>query len=313
MDFDEPAGLQYIRNKSYAAFGQADWHLTRKLTVTTGVRVTREDRETTADSLITDNGAWSELNPVSVNGVALGGFASNAASGALTAGINSATQLSLADLVASKYFGVPITAVPGAPYASLTPQQQRQEPMKATIRLSQAGVLCYPTVAQPFKKTQPAFVLSPRYKISDSETAYVSYQYGEKAGISQLVNGISYLVAPEKNPSYEIGLKSSLLDRTLILNVDLYLTRIRNYQQAVRVLDQYTTNLNIQNGVTPATAYTSATGNVPKVESRGVEVDAIYAGIRNATIRLSGAYTDAFYKDFPNSAQPVENGYTGAP
>jgi outer membrane receptor protein involved in Fe transport len=313
MDFNAPAGLQLIRNKSYAAFGQADWHLTRKLTVTTGIRVTREDRETTADSLIRDNGAGSELNPVSINGVALGGFASNAATGALAAGGNSAVQLNLADLVANKYFGVPVTAVPGAAYASLTAAQQRQVADAKAIRLSQVGVLFYPTVAQPFKKTQPAFVLSPSYKISDSETAYVSYQYGEKAGIAQLVNGISYLVAPEKNTSYEIGLKSSLLDRTLILNVDFYLTRIKNYQQAVRLLDQYTTNLNIQNGVTPATAYTSATGNVPKVESRGVEVDAIYAGIRNATIRFSGAYTDAFYKDFPNSAQPVENGYTGAP
>jgi outer membrane receptor protein involved in Fe transport len=313
MDFNAPAGLQLIRNKSYAAFGQADWHLTRKFTVTTGVRVTREDRETTADSLITDNGAGAELNPVSINGVALGGFASNATTGVLTAAANSATQLSLADLAANKYFGVPIAAVPGAAYGSLTAAQQRQVADAKAIRLSQVGVLFYPTVAQPFKKTQPAFVVSPRYKFNDSETAYVSYQYGEKAGISQLVNGVSYLVAPEKNTSYEIGLKSSLLDRTLILNVDFYLTKIKNYQQAVRILDQYTTNLNIQNGVTPATAYTSATGNVPKVESRGVEVDAIYAGIRNATIRFSGAYTDAFYKDFPNSAQPVENGYTAAP
>ena len=34
---------------------------------------------------------------------------------------------------------------------------------------------------------------------------------------------------------------------------------------------------------------------------------------RTRTIRFSGAYNDAYYADFPNLAQPVENGYPGAP
>jgi iron complex outermembrane receptor protein len=313
MDFNSPAGLQYIRNKSYAVFAQADWHLTHALTVTTGARATREDRETTADSLITSDGDGGALDPASVNGVALGGFASNASTGALTAGVNSTAQLSVADQVANRYFGIPITSVPGAAYGKLTAAQLAQVAAAKAIRLSQVGVLYYPINAQPFKKTQPAFVVSPSYKFSENETGYLSWQYGEKAGISQVVNGISDLVQPEKNTSYEIGLKSSLLHRTLILNADAYLTTIRNYQQNVRVVDQYTTNLNILNGVQPQIAYTTTTGNVPKVESRGIEVDAIYAGVPNLNIRFSGAYSDAFYKSFPNSAQPVENAYPGAP
>ena len=56
----------------------------------------------------------------------------------------------------------------------------------------------------------------------------------------------------------------------------------------------------------------AATGNVAKVQSKGIEFDGVYAGIKNTTIRFSGAYTDARYKDFKNSAQPNENGYTGA-
>jgi iron complex outermembrane receptor protein len=314
MDYNSPAGYQYIRNKSYAVFAQADWHLTRKLTVTTGARATREDRETTSDSLITNNGDGAALNPVSVpSGVQLGGFSSNATTGGLIAGANSAAQLGLADQVASRYFGAPVSAVPGAAYAGLTAAQQAQVAAAKAIRLAQLGVIYGPTVAQPFKKTQPAFVISPSYKFSDTETGYISWQYGEKAGIAQVVNGISDLVQPEKNNSYEIGLKSSLLHRTLILNADVYLTDIKNYQQSVRIVDQYTTNLNIQNKVTPVTAYTSTTGNVPRVQSKGVEVDAIYSGIPNLSVRFSGAYIDAFYKSFPNSAQPVENGYTGAP
>ena len=63
---------------------------------------------------------------------------------------------------------------------------------------------------------------------------------------------------------------------------------------------------------TPSIAYTSATGNVPLVKVKGVEIDGVYAGIPNTTMRFSGAYNDAYYADFPNLAQPVENGYPGA-
>jgi iron complex outermembrane receptor protein len=313
MDYNSPAGLQYIRNKSYAAFAQADWHLTKKFTVTTGARATREDRETTSDSLITNNGDGAALNPVGFpNGVQLGGFASNATTGALPAGANSAAQLSLADQVANRYFGAAITLVPGAAYGKLTSQQQAQVAAAKAIRLAQLGVVYGATNAQPFKKTQPAFVISPSYKFSDTETGYISWQYGEKAGIAQVVNGISDLVEPEKNNSYEIGLKSSLLRHTLTLNADVYLTNIKNYQQSVRIVDQYTTNLNIATGVIPTTAYTSTTGNVPKVQSKGIEIDAFYVGIPNLSLRFSGAYINAFYKSFPNSAQPLENGYPNA-
>lgn len=45
---------------------------------------------------------------------------------------------------------------------------------------------------------------------------------------------------------------------------------------------------------------------------KGLEVDGVFAGIRNTSVRFAGAYTDARYQYFPNSAQPLENGFTGA-
>ncbi len=83
----------------------------------------------------------------------------------------------------------------------------------------------------------------------------MSWQHGEKAGISQFVNGISNLVEGEKTNAYEIGLKTVLLNDTLVFNTALFYMDIDNYQQSVRIVDEYTTNLNIQNGVTPSTAY----------------------------------------------------------
>lgn len=311
MAYNSPTGLQSIKNKSLALFAQANWKLSDPLTLTTGIRFTREDRNNTGSSFIRDNGNGAELNPAEAgplnNRVQLGGFASDSV-GALTTG-NSAEQLRLADFTAQKYFGAAATATPGEAYNNLSAAQKRQVADAKAIRASAIGVVFNKTRAEPFRDIQPALVISPTYKINDNLTAYVSAQYGEKAGISQFTNGISNKIDAEKTTSYELGFKSALLDKKLILNANLFFTRVRDFQQSVRVVDTYGTQLDANGN----TVYTSATGSVPKVESKGLEFDGIYAGIRNTTIRFSGAYTDARYKEFPNAAQPAENGWTGAP
>jgi hypothetical protein len=75
----------------------------------------------------------------------------------------------------------------------------------------------------------------------------------------------------------------------------------------VQVFDDYRTAL------TGQATYVSATGNVAKVQAQGLEVDGVYSGIRNTSLRFSGAYNKAIYKDFKNSAQPAENAWDGAP
>ena len=306
MNNNSPAGIQQIENRSAAIYGQGNWHLTDKVTVTAGARLTHDDRQTTGSSGIVDNGFGASLNPVSVNGVALGGFSSSG-TGALLAG-NNAAQLALADSVASQYFGVKATGIAGGAYKSLTAAQLQQVADAKNIRATNAGVMFNTTSAQPFIGNSPTINISPAYKFDDTLTAYVSAQYGEKAGISQFVNGVSDLVKPEKTTSFEIGFKSLLLNKTLVLNSDLFLTTVRDYQQAVRVVDTYTTALQ-NNG---QFAYATATGNAARVESTGIELDANYSGIEHFNIRVAGAYNDTFYKNFANSAQPVENGYAGA-
>ncbi|CAN7267500.1 TonB-dependent receptor [Pseudoduganella sp. LjRoot289] len=306
MSFNSPAGVQDIRNKSAAIFAQANWHLSEPLTLTTGIRATHENRKNKGHSLVNNYGNAAELNPVSVNGVQFGGFSSDSL-GQLRAG-NSAAQLGVADAAANKYFGAPAGAVPGSAYAGLTDAQKRQVADAKAIRLSQVGVVFNDTEAAPFKDTLPAFVLSPSYKFSKDLTGYASWQYGEKAGISQLTNGVSNLVRKEKTNAFETGLKSALFERQLLINANLFLMNIKDYQQAVRVLDVYTTGLNNDG----QNYFTTATGNVPKVQAKGLEVDGAYNGIKNVTLRFAGAYTDAKYKEFKNSAQPVENGFTGA-
>ncbi|MEO8153934.1 MAG: TonB-dependent receptor [Rhizobacter sp.] len=316
MSFNSPTGVQDIKNRSTAGFAQANWHLSEPVTLTTGLRLTQEDRRNSGRTEIKSNGSAPELNPTSVNGVNLGGFDSATKASAATGTDpayavgdlkigNTPQQVALANATALKYFGV-------ANYAGLTAAQKAQIAAAKAIRQAQIGVVFPTTEAESFHAWQPAFVLSPSYKINPDLTTYLSWQYGEKAGISQLVNGASFKVNPEKTSSIEWGIKSALLQKTLIFNADIFYSRIKDYQQSVRVFDPYTTSLNIQNGTTPTTAYASATGNVPLVQVKGLEIDGVYGGIRNVTLRFAGAYNRAIYKDFTNSAQPVENGYAGA-
>ena len=274
MAYNAPAGQQTIENKSGAVFAQANWHFTDRLTLTTGARLTHENRTNVSSSYV--------INPG--DGVDLANFTSG----------TPAQQ----DAAATKYFGA------GRTYASLTAAEKAQVTAALAIRAANIGVLFPNTAAKPFKANQPAVVLSPSYKLSPDVTTYASYQHGEKAGIAQLVNGVSTPAAAEKTNSFELGVKSALLDKTLILNADVFDTRISNYQQAVQVVDQYTTAAKNDGN----TYYTSATGNAPRVGVSGLEIDGVYGGIPHTTLRFSGAFNRAIYKDFPNAAQPVENG-----
>jgi len=287
--------VQEIRNKSAALYSNADWHLSEPLTLNAGVRLTREDRRNNTYRKIFEQGYAAELNPASVNGVSLGGFDSNAA-GELS-GSNSAEQLALADATAAKYFGV-------ATYGDLNPSQKSQIAAAKTIRRTQIGLVWDDTEGPRFQEVQPSFVLSPTWRFNERYTGYLSFRYGEKAGISQVINSVPFLAEPEEARAYELGLKTSLLDDRLSFNTALFWNDIKNYQQQVQVFDAYTTEQ-----TNDGTSYfTAATGNAAKVRARGVEIDALYRPIDRLSARLSLAYNDAYYRNFQNSGQPVENG-----
>lgn len=301
-------GDTYVDTKTAAIFGQVDWHLDDKTTITSGLRFAHENRSATDQVLWTNDGAGGVFNPVAVRGYNLKGFDASGA-GVLTVN-NSAAQLSLADSIANRYYGAAITANPGDAYNSLTAAQKAQVGAARSIRQAQIGQLVQP-ITSTYKDNLVGFSLSPNYKWNDDITVYATVQYGQKSGTGFNVNGASANVAAETTKGIESGLKTFWLDKTLTLNGDVYLADIVNYQQAVRTIDPFQTNLNLLNGqVLPgALAYTSTQGNVPKIRIHGAEFDAAYSGITNLNLRLSGAYNIARYKEFTNSPKPVELSY----
>lgn len=302
LDDTVAKGDTVVHTKSSAIYGNATWHATDAVSLTGGLRLTHENRNTTDTRFLTANGAGAALNPVSVRGVQLGGFNSTA-TGALAAG-NSAAQLALANAVANRYFGA-------ASYGALTTAQLAQVAAAKALRAGQVGQLIS-GITSYYNDNLTTATLSPSYRFNDNVTGYTSWQYGEKSGSALNVNGLSANVRPEKTNAFEVGLKSSLLNNTLIVNADLFQMNIRDYQSTVRVVDDFTTQTNIANGQANPTAYVTAQGNVPKARARGLELDAVYSGIQNLSIRVSGAYTDARYISFPQAAKPDELGYLTA-
>jgi outer membrane receptor protein involved in Fe transport len=293
------------RDTSAALYGSVNFKPTDRLTLNTGLRVGAEKRRNDVNyNQVYDPGFASELNPVSVNNVALGGFASSA-NGTL-ATTNSAAQVALANYTAQKYFGV-------ADYNSLSASQRQQVADAKAIRAGQLSGLYGQTAAQPFNKVLYAANVSPVYKLSDTQTAYFSWQHGEKAGIAQIVGatvngGTSVPVRPERTDSFEAGLRSALLERALTTSVTFFYQTTRDYISNLYFYDDARTKA-LNDGTL---YYTTGVGNVPKVRSKGIELDVAYVR-RDTTLRFAGAYNDARYVDFKFAAKPAELGGTSVP
>lgn len=332
LDNTRRFGDTIVETESNAIYGEANWHWHEAATFTAGLRVGSEDRSTTDKVILENNGTGSFLNPVSVRGYDLGGFASlNAAvtvnsttppvtfpAGSLGQVINgelvdtnSAQQLQLADFVANRYYGAAITETPGQAYGSLTNAQRAQIAAAKGLRASQIGQLI-PEITSYYDDTLYTSFLSQAYEFSDQIRGYVTWQHGEKSGTAFNINGEDIGVKPEITDSYEVGIKTTWLDNELILNANLFRMDIKDYQQAIRKVDEWLTNDNIANNVANPQAYVTAQGNVNGVRVEGLEFDATYTGIENFDFRLSGAYNDAYYTDFKNSPKPPELAYLPA-
>jgi len=132
------------------------------------------------------------------------------------------------------------------------------------------------------------------YQFTSNIMAYVNYARGDKSGglnLTQLPVGANSVIAPETLDSYETGLKTRLFDGALTLNGDLFWEQDQNYQANI---------------VDPALGkqYLS---NVPKVRSRGAEVDANAQLGRRLSFYLSGVYDDAIYQSYADGVCGLED------
>jgi iron complex outermembrane recepter protein len=144
------------------------------------------------------------------------------------------------------------------------------------------------------ERTDTALLPSAKvqYKFAPDVMAYVSYARGFKAGgfNSADTSGIAANVpfAPEYVNAYEVGLKSELLDRRLLLNLDVFRSDYDDLQVAI-------------NGLSPSGTIISLVRNAASSRSQGVELESEWVVSEKFHIKGGLTYLDSRYLDYPDA------------
>ncbi|UCV06022.1 TonB-dependent receptor [Dechloromonas denitrificans] len=224
------------RVESLAAYGQADWHLTEKATLTFGVRQTQETKE---------NRVSHQIDRPGENLAALG------------------TSLGLA----------------------------ANSPLITTAQAIRDGQV-YSAFdwrnGNPIKASLTAWNVGPSYKVNDDVLLYSSYGKGVKSGFIFFgTDGAAdeTQIKPEETYDLELGFKSLLLNRKLMLNANAYYTTIKNYQASWRR----------ENPASPG-SFVSGWGNVEKIGAKGLELQTAYQYNSRLSLDFNAAYNIAKYE-----------------
>ena len=197
--------------------------------------------------------------------------------------------------------------------SNLTPAQVAQ---REQILINQFGG--YFAIAGKRSFDSVAWLINPSFKVTDDILLYASTARGVKSGAINtvarpvrsggvVVGNQPIVVEPEVSRDWEVGIKTSWLDKTLNFNVNLYWNDLYDYQG--NVVDS--TSYRDAQGEPVRVTYLS---NIPHVRLKGIEVEASWRATPALSLTLAGAVSDVRYVDFPDSAPAADfAGYAGAP
>ena len=185
-----------------------------------------------------------------------------------------------------------------ADYASVAPTQLQPNQQFFNTGAVPAGFFPDPGVVTNYTNTRTFVNITPRlgvdYHFTDHVMAYVSYSRGFKSGgfdmrgnaavYPQTQNGYN----SETADNYEAGIKSTLFEDKLLLNLTAFYDPYRNAQIGVQQFVEYLgtpTNL-------------TAILNAGKQINQGLEVESVWRPIKPLTFGLNLGYLDSYYKDY---------------
>ena len=143
------------------------------------------------------------------------------------------------------------------------------------------------------------------WQVTGQTMAYASYARGFKSGGINM-SGLpldnanqpvlaTAVVRPERNETYEVGIKNTLFDRRLILNLDAFYTKVHDFQATV-----------VENSLTQTVQLRGYLSNIPEVTVKGVEADVTALILPGLSARTSAAYSEGEYSDYPAGPCPLE-------
>ncbi len=135
--------------------------------------------------------------------------------------------------------------------------------------------------------------VSVQHFLNEDSMLFASYSRGYKGQAYDISTGFNQgkadnPVAAEESDAYEVGIKTTLLDQRLQLNVVGFYTEYDNYQaQNTKTNEDGTFELDIS--------------NVGQLETQGIEIDAVALLGDNFVLRGGYAWIDATVKSYPNA------------
>lgn len=252
-----------VHSKDYAVFGQGRIHFNDAVSLILGARLTRDELalEYTESGLI-HNVPLRGLYPAT-------GFPANS------------------------YIGFP------GPY--VTPC--------VTTAVAPAQPNCFPAINQTLANNNFSWRVTLQDEFTQDIMGYATVARGYKGpGFSALTvtasnivnNQVDQRIQPEIPTSFEVGIKSELFDRRVLLNADVFHTDYKNFQAQVST-------------PTP-NGFVSIVHNAGEVKTEGVEVAAVAKFTPELTGNAQVSYIKARYGDFPGVSCYVtlSNPATGA-
>jgi iron complex outermembrane receptor protein len=183
-------------------------------------------------------------------------------------------------------------------YASLAPTQLAPNQRFFNPAAVPAGFLPIPGVVTDYTGNRAFVNFTPRlgldYHWTDHVMTYLTYSRGFKSGgfdmrgnaavYPQTQNGYS----SETADNFEAGIKSTLFDDTLLLNLTVFYDPYSNAQ--IQLQDF----VNYKNTPTNLTAVL----NAGKQINRGIEIESVWRPTKPLTFGINVGYLDSYYKNF---------------
>jgi iron complex outermembrane receptor protein len=158
----------------------------------------------------------------------------------------------------------------------------------------QSGLFTNGTLRDDRKRTDFSPTVSINYQATDDVMTYARYSRGFKSGgwNADFVRSIADIEFDDESvDSFELGLKSTLFDKRLRLNIAAYLSKHADYQVFSFVqLSNGGTALNVS--------------NAGELTSKGIEIEAEAAPTDWLTLFANYGYNDASFDSFANGGGP---------
>lgn len=160
-----------------------------------------------------------------------------------------------------------------------------RQPTPGTVFIPGSVAMTYD---QSLKNENISWRLGGRYNVSDDIMVFASASRGYKgpgfSGLGATVQDADQRVRAEIPTSYELGIKSTILDSRLLLNASLYHTEVKDFQAQVADLASAT--------------YSTRITNAGSIRTQGAEFNLVGQLSPDLSLTFGGAYNHGRYLDF---------------